>query len=217
MASAFLKKFDGGDCFLVKPLAGAAQAYLGVGAQVASFRRFVETYKREIGVDPQLSLRPITSPECPVVEIMRPAVDEAAAPRIELADPHVGRNKPLTGTIADVRDRRLYLLLVDNEGAACRLDPKIKPGKNVASFSVRLNATDANSFGVIQLILAIISDSPGPRDVPHWRGENHCGSACRSGAEWIGGCRRQFLRYRQLNSARGLRLMPAVCCNFTTS
>jgi hypothetical protein len=163
-ASAFLTKFEGGDCFFVKPLAaaGAAHAYLGVGAEVASFNRFVEAYKREIGVDPQLSLRHITSPECPVVEIMRPAVDEAAAPHIELADPHVGRNKPLTGTIANLRGRRLYLLLVDNEGAAYRLDAKIERGGDAASFSVPLNATDAGTFGLIQLILAIVSDKPMP-------------------------------------------------------
>jgi hypothetical protein len=159
-ADAFLKKFDGGDCFLVKPLAGAgAYEYLAVGAELAPFQRFEEAFKQEVRHDPQLSLRLITSPECPVVEIMRPAVDEAAAPRIELADPHVGRNKPLTGTIANLRGRRLYLLLVDNEGAAHRLDAKIQPGGDAANFSVPLTP-DPSSIGPMQLIFAIVSGKP---------------------------------------------------------
>jgi serine/threonine-protein kinase len=161
-ADAFLKKFDGGDCFLVKPLAGAgAYEYLAVGAELAPFQRFEEAFKQEVRHDPQLSLRLITSPECPVVEIMRPAADEAVAPRIELADPHVGRNKPLTGTIANLRGRRLYLLLVDNEGAAHRLDAKIKPSGEAANFTVPLTP-DPSSVGPMQLIFAVVSAKPIP-------------------------------------------------------
>jgi hypothetical protein len=162
-ADAFLRKFDGGDCFLVKPLAGAGvYEYFAMGADLAAFQRFEKAFQQEVRHDPHLSLRLITSPECPVVEIMLPAADEAAAPRIELADPHVGTGKPLAGTIANLRSRRLYLLLVDNEGAAYRLDAKIEPGKDAASFSVPLHASDAGSFGLIQLILAIVSDKPIP-------------------------------------------------------
>ena len=161
---AFIEAFDGGDCFLVKPLAGsgAAHAYLGVGVDLGPFQRFEEDYKRTIGAEPQLSLRLIAPSECPVLDLMRSGTDAAdAAPRIELSSYRVGRGMPLAGTIANLGGRRLFLVLVDNDGIAYRLEPKVQPGGDSASFSVRLTP-DAGSVGPIQLILAIASNRPVP-------------------------------------------------------
>jgi hypothetical protein len=162
--SAFLKAFDGGDCFLVRPLpgTGGAHSYLAVGSELAPFKRFETAYAREVGVEPELILRLITASECPAIELIRPRAGEAAAPpRIELADYHVGRNRPLSGTITDLNGRRLSLILVDNDGLAYRLDAKPQPGGASATFSVPLTP-DAGSVGPIQLILAIASAEPIP-------------------------------------------------------
>ena len=158
----FVQGYAGGDCFFIKPLSGGAHAYLGVGAELKPFERFEAAFKTEVGAEPQLSLRLITSAECPALDLLRPGVGQTAdAPRIELADYRVGRNKPLAGTIANLGGRRVTLILVDNAGAAYRLEAKPQAGGDSATFSIPLTP-DAASIGPIQVILAIVSMKPIP-------------------------------------------------------
>ena len=113
----------------MKRLAEGARAYIGVGDQLGPFQRFEEAFKRELSAEPQLSLRLITAAECPALDLIRAGTGEAAgAPRIELTDYRVGRNRPLAGRLANLAGRHAYLVLVDNDGTAYRLDAKPQPG-----------------------------------------------------------------------------------------
>jgi hypothetical protein len=160
-ASAFISGFDGGACFLIRPLPGGAsdRALQGVGLDVAPFQRFDAAFTREVGVEPQLGLRLIAAPECPAIDLIRLGASNGAAPRIELTNYDVGRGKPLAGTISRLAGRRLVLLLVDNDGIAHRLDTKALPGGDSATFNVPLVA-DAASVGPLQILLAIASSKP---------------------------------------------------------
>ncbi len=161
-ATAFLDGFDGGACFLVRPLPGArsVSTLQGVGVEIAPFQRFDASYTREVGVEPQLGLRLIAAAECPALDLIRlGSANGAAAPRIALASYDVGRGKPLAGTISNLGGRRLALLLVDNDGIAHRLEAKTLPGGDSATFSVPLVA-DAASIGPLQIVLAIASVRP---------------------------------------------------------
>ncbi|HYA74487.1 MAG TPA: protein kinase, partial [Roseiarcus sp.] len=161
-ASAFIGGFDGGACFLVRPLPGAARgrALQGVGIELTPFQRFDADYTREVGVEPQLGLRLIAAAECPALDLIRlGSANGAAAPRIELTSYEVGRGKPLAGTISGLAGRRLVLLLVDNDGVAHRLEAKALPGGDSATFSAPLVA-DAASVGPLQIVLAIASAKP---------------------------------------------------------
>ncbi len=162
--SEFLETFDGGDCFLVKPIAGAegTHSYLAVGRELAPFRRFETAYTREVGAEPQLSLRLITASECPVLDLIRPGAGGAAeVPAISLTSYSVSRGRPLAGTVSNLAGRRLYLILVDNDGAAYRLETKPTPGGDAATFSAPL-VPDASSVGPLQTIVAIVSEKPIP-------------------------------------------------------
>ena len=55
--------------------------------------------------------------------------------------------------------RRIYLVLVDNDGAAYRLDARPQPDGDIATFSVPLTP-DAESTGPLQVVLAIASSTP---------------------------------------------------------
>ena len=162
-ARLFVASYNGGDCFLIKPLpGGGAPAYLGVGDKLGPFQRFEEAFKREIGVDPQLSLRQITTLECPAIELLRPSIDAASEiPRIDLADYAVGPHQPLAGKIANLGGRRAVLLLVDNDGVAYRLETESQAGGEAATFSVPLTP-DAGSAKQLQVLLAIVSTKPIP-------------------------------------------------------
>ena len=161
-ASAFITGFDGGPCFLVRPLPGAndPRVLQGVGAELAPFQRFDAAYKREIGDEAQLGLRLVAAAECPALDMMRLGAASGAAPtRIELTNYDVGRGKPLAGTVSHLAGRHLLLLLVDNDGVAHRLEAKALPGGDSATFSVPLVA-DASSIGPLQVLLAIASTMP---------------------------------------------------------
>jgi hypothetical protein len=67
----------------------------------------------------------------------------------------------LLGTISNLEGRRLYLVLVDNDGLAHRLEAKVDASGDSATFSVPLTA-DASSVGPMQMLLAIVSDTPVP-------------------------------------------------------
>jgi serine/threonine-protein kinase len=157
----FVQSYAGGDCFLVEPLPGA-HVYVGVGDKLEPFRKFEEAFKRELGAEPQLSVRPITAPECPAIELLRPGASGVSnAPRIELADYSLRPNMPLSGKILNLGGRQAYLVLVDNDGGAYRLDVKTQPGSDFTTFSIPLTP-DAASTGPPQVVLAIVSSKPIP-------------------------------------------------------
>ena len=163
-AKAFVSHFDGGDCFLIRPMSGSSDpnAYLAVGRQLQPFQRFDAGYTSEVGAEPQLSLRLITPSECPALDLIRLGTAEGAStPRIELTNYSVGRGKPLTGTVSDLNGRRLFLVLVGDDGVANRLEAKAVPGQDAATFNVPLTP-DASSIGPMQILLAIVSAKPIP-------------------------------------------------------
>ena len=65
-AKAFIANFDGGECFLVEPLPGSTKPhdYQAVGRELEPFRRFDSEYKREVGVEANLTVAPITAEQC---------------------------------------------------------------------------------------------------------------------------------------------------------
>jgi eukaryotic-like serine/threonine-protein kinase len=158
----FLGSFDGGKCFLIKPLAGAGDthSYLAAGSELAPFQRFETAYSQEVGHEPRLSLRLITPSECPALDLIRPGIGDAAgAPGIELASYSVARGRPLAGRVSNLGGRRLYLILVDDDGGVHRLEAKASPNGDSATFSASL-VPDASSIGPLQMIMAIASERP---------------------------------------------------------
>ena len=82
----------------------------------------ISDYKNKVGVEADLRAALITAEECPALDLIRlGTANGGAPPRIELANYSVGRGKPLAGTIRNLAGRRLYLILVDNDGVASRL------------------------------------------------------------------------------------------------
>jgi serine/threonine protein kinase len=158
-AAQFLRNFDGGPCFLARPLkvTSDSMAIQGIGSDKAAFERFYGAFIHEIGVEPALTVRLIDPMECPAVDLIRAIGSEHTdGPKIELAGYDVGNGKPLVGTVSNLAGRRLDLLLVSSDGNVYRLDNRVQQGGGSATFSVPVNA-DANSAGVLQLLLAIAS------------------------------------------------------------
>src|SRR5262249_35287675 len=78
-----------------------------------------------------------------------------------LTNYNVGRGKPLTGTIVDLEDRHLTLVLVGDDGVAHQLEARAVPGRDAATFNVPLTP-DASSIGPMQILMAVVSNVPVP-------------------------------------------------------
>ena len=205
-AKAFIASFDGGECFLIEPLPGATNPheYQAVGRTIEPFRRFNSAYKREVGVEANLTLAPITAEQCPALDLVRLAApDGRQAPRLRLQNYEVGPGQPLRGTISGLERRRIYLVLVDNDGLAHRLETKVDASGDSATFSVPLTA-DASSIGPMQMLLAIVSDKPIPALENSSLGEpeTHGVTIGRGRAARVRLRRGGLLQVRQLTSAR---------------
>ena len=136
--------------------------YQAVGRPIEPFRRFDSAYKREVGVEADLTMAPITAEQCPALDLVRLSPPAGRhPPRLALKNYEVGLGQPLLGTISNLEGRRLYLILVDNDGLVHRLEAKVDPNGDSATFSVPL-MPDANSVGPMQMLLAIVSDQPIP-------------------------------------------------------
>jgi len=163
-AKAFVASFDGGACFLIEPLPGAQRPheYQAVGRAIEPFQRFDAAYKREVGVEADLTVAPISPEQCPALDLVRLAApDGRQPPRLTLKNYEVGPGKPLLGAISRLAGRHLYLVLVDNDGVVHRLQASVDASSDSAAFSVPLTP-DASSVGPMQMLLAIASDKPIP-------------------------------------------------------
>jgi serine/threonine protein kinase, bacterial len=158
---AFAAAFDGGDCFLIRPRArtDGPHAYLALGREPGPFQRFDSAYKSAVGVEADVRAGLIPEKECEALDLIRLSADGASPPRIELAQYDIGRGKPLAGTITNLGGRRLYLVLVDNDGVIHRLDFRPEQGGDGATFSVQA-APRPDSIGPMQILLAVATDRP---------------------------------------------------------
>ena len=156
----FLKSFDGGPCFLMRPIGPVeGRTFVGVGVDAAAFRRFDSEFTKAVGSSANISLRLIATPECPALEVIKSGDQQSSGPKIELSSFEVGRNKPLAGKIVNLNGRSATLLVVVNDGTTLKIEPKPGPGAGEASFSVPLTGT-SSSIGPLQVLLAVASQRP---------------------------------------------------------
>jgi len=163
-ALSFMRDFDGGSCFLARPLGAASDsiAIQGIGSDKATFERFYVNFIKEIGVEPALTVRLIGAAECPAVDLIRAGGgDRSGAPKIDLDGYDVGRGKPLAGTVVNLGGRHLDLLLVSNDGQVYRLDARVQPDGETATFNAPMTP-DAASVDALQLLLAVASPKSSP-------------------------------------------------------
>jgi hypothetical protein len=161
-AARFLRGFDGGACFHARgrSAVGNSIAIEGVGSEKGAFQRFYASFIHDVGVEPTLTVRLITPPQCPAVALIEAAQsNRAAAPTIELATYDVPRGKPVAGLIGSLAGRHFDLLLITNDGLAYKIEGRGLASDQRATFSVAITP-DASSIGALQILVAVASPKP---------------------------------------------------------
>lgn len=161
---AYLDDYDGGDCFLVTPVAisRAAAVLEGFGNSSATFDTFSQAFRSAQGFNASIGRRQITPQQCPALKFVNDLhVDHARAPRINLDTTELKSGDALSGTIENVSNKMVEFLLITDNGQVQNLSPLLKPGTDSMSFTIGLqrNQSDASP---LQLLVAIASAQPLP-------------------------------------------------------
>ena len=132
---------------------------------------------------PQLSLRPITTPECPILNLLRPGVGDASwLPRISLRTTRsAATSRWPEGSPISAEDSTFSSWSTTTASPiASRRSPE--PGDDAATFGVPLTP-DAGSARQLQVLLAIVSTKPIRRSRRSLGPQKRSSRASRGGAK----------------------------------
>ncbi|MFN3971756.1 MAG: serine/threonine-protein kinase [Gemmobacter sp.] len=163
---AWLRSYDSGPCSLVQLLSstGDLVAIEGFGTSVDPFSALLSAFTAAHGVEPDIGVRIVNPPQCPVVEFAASARDNGTLPARIVLDNRsdvLKSGETVAGRIEGLAGRSVALFLVNGTvGATNNLKPfmsRASDGSTSFSFSVNLAA---GAEPTPQLLMAIVTDTP---------------------------------------------------------
>jgi serine/threonine-protein kinase len=166
----FVNAYDGGDCFFVEPLMveDGDATLLGLGTSTSpsktplSFDVLNDRFKRQFGFEAEIGVYVVMAEQCPAVNFLSRTRNKAgAAPRLEVDATGLRSTPsgPLTGSVAEIGDRLVELLLVADDGYVHNLTGRLKQSGNTKTFSFT-PVQDNPGPPQPQLLFAIASSRP---------------------------------------------------------
>ena len=152
----YVEQYDGGDCFFILPIAISSSAAVieGYGTSTIPFDTFDKAFKRDLGLEASIGVRQVTQAQCPAIKFLSQlGVNQARAPRINLAAVELKNGDTLNGTIENFANRVVELLLVSDTGEVQNLSYLLKPGTDSLSFSIGMQRSGGATGP--QLIMAV--------------------------------------------------------------
>jgi serine/threonine-protein kinase len=167
----YIADYDGGRCFFLWPLEiGEKKANLeGFGSSSEPFVAFDAAFKAAQGFEAQISLRPVTAQQCPMVEFLRrasPAIERT--PRLQINTFNLKSGDALNGSV-ESKAKEVAVLLVGDDGLVHNLANFTRREGARALFALKLETT--GSAMRPQTVLTLASDAPlavlsGPNPAP---------------------------------------------------
>ena len=162
---AWLNSYQAGACVFLSPQAGTGVplAIEGFGTSVAPFSTLLKAYSDAHGAEPNIDVRVINAPQCPVVDYMNALKEAKAIPAtlvLDNATAVLKSGEAVSGRIEGLGGRAVSLFLVNGVGGATNLKPWIAKGTDgTVSFSFTVNLAKG-AEPTPQLILAVVTDEP---------------------------------------------------------
>ncbi|WP_282103978.1 serine/threonine-protein kinase [Methylobacterium sp. 37f] len=161
---SFIRSYDGGPCFytsLVRAGRGSATVE-ALGASPIAFMGFDSAVQRTFGFEPQINLRQVAEPQCPVVTALAAQETQRVGrpPTLTLKSDQVrsGGNMIVT---ADARaDKHVELLLVADDGQVHSLSRFTKREGDTLTVTLQLIGSRPEGETAPQLVVALASPRP---------------------------------------------------------
>ena len=159
----YIRDYDGGSCFFLWPLEiGDRKATLeGFGSASAPFVAFDGAFKAAQGFEAQISLRPMTDAQCPMVDFLRrPGVGIDRSPRVQIGSFAMKSGDILNGSVEAGGGQNLDVVLIGDDGLVYNLASFMKREGNKVTFNLKLESTGGAARP--QTVLALVTKEPLP-------------------------------------------------------
>jgi serine/threonine-protein kinase len=179
--SRFVNAYDGGECFLVAPVSvSEGKATLeGYGNSAAPFEVLDYDFKRSNGFEATVGYHTVTPQQCAAITLVsRFRNQRGPAPRLDISAGNLRSDGYITGTVADIGNRNLELLMVDHEGVVQSLTKLVRLAGDKGSFTINIRRSDAGP-PKLQLLLAVVSAKPLNALKPPQAGSVEIGAAAQ--------------------------------------
>ncbi len=162
----YVVDYDGGACFFLWPttIADKRAAVEGFGSTAEPFVSFDAAFKKAQGYEAQISLRTVTSAQCPMVDFLRQlgrGIDRS--PVMQIGAFTMKSGDTLSGSVEADPNKNLDILLIGDDGLVYNLANYTRREGRRASFSLKLESTAASGAPVRpQTVLALVSPAALP-------------------------------------------------------
>ena len=162
----YIADYDGGACFFLWPTAIADKRTTveGFGSTAEPFVSFDAAFKKAQGYEAQISLRTVTTAQCPMVDFLRQlgrGIDRS--PVMQIGAFTMRSGDTLSGTVESDPGKNLDILLIGDDGLVYNLANYTRREGGKASFNLKLESTAASGAPVRpQAVLALVSSAPLP-------------------------------------------------------
>lgn len=162
----YIADYDGGACFFLWPTAIADKRTTveGFGSTAEPFVSFDAAFKKAQGYEAQISLRTVTTAQCPMVDFLRQlgrGIDRS--PVMQIGAFTMRSGDTLSGTVESDPAKNLDILLIGDDGLVYNLANYTRREGGKASFNLKLESTAAGGAPVRpQTVLALVSSAPLP-------------------------------------------------------
>lgn len=162
----YISDYDGGACFFLWPTAVADKRTTveGFGSAAEPFVSFDAAFKKAQGYEAQISLRTVTTAQCPMVDFLRQlgrGIDRS--PVMQIGAFTMRSGDTLSGTVESDPGKNLDILLIGDDGLVYNLANYTRREGGKASFNLKLESTATSGAPVRpQTVLALVSSAPLP-------------------------------------------------------
>jgi serine/threonine-protein kinase len=164
---AWVRDFSGGSCFYANVTSGpgGVPTIEGYGTAVQPFEQLLSDFQTRFHVEPDISVRLITLPQCGVPTFLRFLDRSAAAkPQLVLDRTSIPDGAPVSGALYTGGGLVSNIMLIDHKGVAFNLDDRMVPQTDKVTFNIPIGlaaADKATGKAVPQIMLVIT----GPKDI----------------------------------------------------
>ena len=160
---AWLRSYDAGPCTFILPTAAGAEtvAIEAYGKEIGPFTALLSAFTTEHGQEPDIGVRIVNDPQCPVVDYaasLRSSPTLPVSVVLENASDVLRSGETVAGRIEGLAGRAVSLFLVNGAGGATNLRSFLsRASDGTTSFSFTVNLA-AGAEPTPQVLLAVVTD-----------------------------------------------------------
>ncbi len=156
----WVASFQGGTCFFARSLevSDKTARIEGFGDRVEPFQDLEQRFQSAHGFEPDIGLRTVSKPQCPVVDFVRETVSNSKMAFFVQSD-LLENNEPMRATLSYIEGENVGIFVVTPDGLMINVTSLAKRFKDEAVLEIPYSAF-ASSAGDAYLLFAVASDNP---------------------------------------------------------